>query len=94
MSCLVLVADVCDFGQTAQILVWAPVLLSVDGVGCPVAETQCHMSRQHWCHEDAKSRSVPAFTNLLSNVTFFLTSDHTHMHTPRDWIIVASCCQV
>ena len=35
MSCSVLVADVCDFGQTAQILVWAPVLLSVDGVGCP-----------------------------------------------------------
>lgn len=35
MSCLVLVADVDDFGQTAQILVWAPVLSSVDGVGSP-----------------------------------------------------------
>ena len=77
MSCSVLVADVYDFGQTAQILVWAPVLLSVDGVGSPVAETQCHMLRQHWYHEDAKSRSVLAFTNLLSNVTFFIT--HTHI---------------
>lgn len=30
-----LVTDVYDFGQTVQILVWAPVLSSADGVGCP-----------------------------------------------------------
>ena len=35
MSCLGLVTDVNDFGQTVQIFAWAPVLTSAEGVGSP-----------------------------------------------------------
>ena len=48
-------------------------------LGAPRAETQCHMLCRYWCHEDAKNKSVLAFTNLLSNVTFFMTCTHTHI---------------
>ena len=51
-------------------------------LGAPRAETQCHMLCRYWCHEDAKNKSVLAFTNLLSNVIFFMT--HTHIYSDRE----------
>ena len=63
-------------------------------LGAPRAETQCHMLCRYWCHENAKNKTVLAFTNLLNNITFFLTSVPPPPLPPRDWIIVASCCQV